>query len=194
MLCRSLIRGEVTAVISDDAVRNPESAGDHFLEVDSRSGFLIRDRHCFDPLGEFIDSDKQMSVPSRRRGWQWSNHIESPLGKRPSDGDHVELRSWRVRLRRESLASFTPPHEIFHVLGCGEPIESCSKSFSHQGSTACVVTADPFMDVSKDTLPVFGCYASLEDSRYASFVQLSVDQGEGQIGRASCRERVSSPV
>ena len=64
-----LFRGEVTAVVGDDAVGNPESAGDHLEEIDNCGGALICDRHCFDPLGEFIDGDKQMSVPSRRRGW-----------------------------------------------------------------------------------------------------------------------------
>ena len=46
----------------DDAVRNPESARNHFEEVDNCSGSLVRDRYSFDPLGKLVDCDEQMSV------------------------------------------------------------------------------------------------------------------------------------
>ena len=48
----------VGAIISDDAMRDPESARDHLEEVDSCSGSLACDWYCFDPLSKFVDRDE----------------------------------------------------------------------------------------------------------------------------------------
>ena len=53
-----LFRGEVTVVIGDDAVRDPESAGDHLEEVLNCGGTLIHDRHGLNPLGELVNGDE----------------------------------------------------------------------------------------------------------------------------------------
>ena len=64
-----LLRGEVGAIVSDNAVRDSETAGDHREEIHGRGGSLICHGHCFDPLGEFVDCYEQMHVSSRRRCW-----------------------------------------------------------------------------------------------------------------------------
>ena len=84
-----LSRGEVGAIISDDAVRDPEPAGDHFEEVDSCSGSLVCDWYRFDPLSELVDRDEQVRVVAVSRFGQWTNHVKPPLGERPSYGDHI---------------------------------------------------------------------------------------------------------
>jgi hypothetical protein len=50
-------RGEVGAIIGDDAIGHPIPAGDGFEEPDYCGCFLVGDRDCFDPLGEFVDND-----------------------------------------------------------------------------------------------------------------------------------------
>ena len=47
--------GEVASVVSDDAVRHAEAAGDAFEELDSRCSCLIGYWYGFNPLGKFVD-------------------------------------------------------------------------------------------------------------------------------------------
>jgi hypothetical protein len=59
-------RGEVGAVVSDDAVRHAVSVDDGLEELDRRSRFLIGDWDSFDPLGELVNGNQQVSVASSR--------------------------------------------------------------------------------------------------------------------------------
>jgi hypothetical protein len=59
-------RGEVGAVVGDDAVRYAVSVDDGLEELDCRGRLLIGDRDSFDPFGELVDSDQQVSVASSR--------------------------------------------------------------------------------------------------------------------------------
>jgi hypothetical protein len=57
-------RGEVGAVVGDDAVWYAISVNDRLEEFDRRSRLLIGDWDGFDPLGELVDGDQQISVAS----------------------------------------------------------------------------------------------------------------------------------
>ena len=57
---------EVAPVISEDAVRHAESAGDTFEEFHGRGGRLVCDRYGFYPLGELVDCYQKMRVSTRR--------------------------------------------------------------------------------------------------------------------------------
>jgi hypothetical protein len=59
-------RGEVGAVVGDDVVRYAVPVDDGLEELDRRSCLLIGDRDSFDPFGELIDGDQQVSVASSR--------------------------------------------------------------------------------------------------------------------------------
>ena len=59
--------GEVASVISDDAVRHAEAAGDAFEELDSYGSRLVCDWYSFYPLGELVDCNQQEGVTSWRR-------------------------------------------------------------------------------------------------------------------------------
>jgi hypothetical protein len=59
-------RGEVGAVVGDDAVRHAVSVDDGLEELDRHSRFLIGDWDSFDPLGELVNGDQQVSVASSR--------------------------------------------------------------------------------------------------------------------------------
>ena len=65
-----LPRGEVGAIIGDDAVRDSEPARNHLEEVDSCSGSLACDWYCFNPLSKFVDCDEQMCVVAVGRSGQ----------------------------------------------------------------------------------------------------------------------------
>jgi hypothetical protein len=59
-------RGEVGAVVGDDAIRYAVSVDDGLEELDCRGRFLVGDWDGFDPLGELVDGDQQVSVASSR--------------------------------------------------------------------------------------------------------------------------------
>jgi hypothetical protein len=52
-----LARGEIRAVVRDDAVRYSVSVDDGLEELDRRSCLLVGDGDCFDPLGELVNGD-----------------------------------------------------------------------------------------------------------------------------------------
>jgi hypothetical protein len=51
-------RGEVGAVVGDDAIQYAVSVDDGLEELDRRSRFLIGDGDGFDPFGELVDGDQ----------------------------------------------------------------------------------------------------------------------------------------
>jgi hypothetical protein len=59
-------RGEVGAVVGDDAIWYAVSVDDGLEELDRRSRFLVGDWDGFDPLGELVDGDQQVTVASSR--------------------------------------------------------------------------------------------------------------------------------
>ena len=59
-----LLRGEVGAVVGDDAMRDPEAADDGLEEIHSRSGIGVGDRNRLDPLRELVDYDEEPCVTS----------------------------------------------------------------------------------------------------------------------------------
>jgi hypothetical protein len=58
--------GEVGAVVGDDAVWHAVSVNGRLEKLDRRSRFLIGDWDSFDPLGELVDGDQQVSMVSSR--------------------------------------------------------------------------------------------------------------------------------
>jgi hypothetical protein len=58
--------GKVGAVVGDDAVWYAISVNDGLEKLDRRSRLLIGDWDGFDPLGELVDGNQQVSVASSR--------------------------------------------------------------------------------------------------------------------------------
>jgi hypothetical protein len=52
-----LARGEIRAVVRDDAVGHSVLVDDGLEELGRRSRLLVGDRDCFDPLLELFDGD-----------------------------------------------------------------------------------------------------------------------------------------
>jgi hypothetical protein len=59
------VQGEVGVVVGDDTVQYAISVDDGLEELDRRSRLLVGHMDGFDPLGEFVDGDQQVSVASR---------------------------------------------------------------------------------------------------------------------------------
>jgi hypothetical protein len=67
------------------------SVDDGLEELDRRGRLLIGDRDNFDPFGELVDGDQQVSVASSRRFGQRPYLIEPPLREGPGDGYGVQF-------------------------------------------------------------------------------------------------------
>ena len=109
-------------------------------------GLDLHDRSCLDPLGEFVDGDKQVGeVPGRLL--EGSDEVQSPDREGPCDGDGLECLGRQVSLSREELAPFASAH---HTGGIGDrrrPVEAWSEDVPNEGSRCGVVAAGSSMDV-----------------------------------------------
>jgi hypothetical protein len=59
-------RGEVGAIVGDDAIRYAVPVDDGLEELDRRGRLLIGDRDNFDLFAEFVHRDQQVCVTSSR--------------------------------------------------------------------------------------------------------------------------------
>ena len=102
-----LFRGEVAAVVGEDAVWYAESTSDAFEELDCCGGELIFHGYSLDPLGKFIDCDQQVRVTAGCRFWQWTYLVESPLCERPCERYCHQVGGRSVWFGSEALAGVT---------------------------------------------------------------------------------------
>jgi hypothetical protein len=56
--------GELRPIVSDDSVRDPKLADDGLDELDRILFVDLDNRGRFQPLGEFVDGDVEILVPS----------------------------------------------------------------------------------------------------------------------------------
>ena len=77
---------ELSAVVSDDQVRNPESKDYVGEEQHCLLGFDLADGSNLDPLGELVDRYQQVGE-APGRFLPRTDEVQSPHGKRPHDGD-----------------------------------------------------------------------------------------------------------
>ena len=81
--------GELCPIVGDDSVWNSEPMDDVREEQYCLLGFDLSDRSSLDPLRELVDSYQQVGIASG--GFlQRPNHVQSPYGERPCDGDGLE--------------------------------------------------------------------------------------------------------
>jgi hypothetical protein len=69
--------GKLGPVISDDPVQDPKPTDDGLDELDYRLLVDLDHRGCFWPLGEFVDGDIEIPVPSDGPG-KWPQDVQPP--------------------------------------------------------------------------------------------------------------------
>jgi hypothetical protein len=74
--------GELGHVVSDDPVQNPKPADDGLDELDCRLLVDLDHKGCFQPLGEFVDGDIEIPVPSDGLG-EWPQDVQPPNSEWP---------------------------------------------------------------------------------------------------------------
>jgi hypothetical protein len=102
---QKLFTSELGAIVHNDAVRNPKTVNDIGEKEHSLLGPDAGDRTGLDPLGKFVNGNKQVGEATGCP-FQGSNKVEPPNGKRPCDGDGLQGMSREMGLSRIVLAAF----------------------------------------------------------------------------------------
>jgi hypothetical protein len=76
------IIGELGPVVSDDSVWDPKPIDDGLDKLDCRLFVGLDHKDHFLPLGEFVDGDVEITVPSDGLG-EWPQDIQPPYGEWP---------------------------------------------------------------------------------------------------------------
>jgi hypothetical protein len=82
--------GELSVVVSDDIVRDPEAENDVLDEIHSLLGANFGQGFHLDPLSKFIDHDERVGQTPRRL-LEGSQKVQAPHDEWPGNGDCVEL-------------------------------------------------------------------------------------------------------
>ena len=99
-----LLAGEVSPVVSDDAVRNAkpvdiEEEFDCLFQADVGDGLSLY------PLGKLVDCYEYVSEATCAL-FEGSYHVEALDHEWPGDGDGLKLLCWQMGLSSVELASF----------------------------------------------------------------------------------------
>lgn len=90
------------------------------------------------------------------------------------------------------LASFACVHDVLYIHHYGRPIEALSKRIPEKGPGCGIMATDPVVDLKQQLPPLFGWDTLLEHFGQAPCIQLSVDDYEDLMRRASRRAPVLS--
>jgi hypothetical protein len=81
---QELFPSELCAIVGDDGIWDPKAVDDICKERHRLLGPDVGKGSDFDPLGEFVDGDQQVSeAPGCLL--QGTDEVQTPYGKRPSD-------------------------------------------------------------------------------------------------------------
>ena len=111
-------------------------------------GFDLSDRSSLDPLGELVNSYQQVGVAPG--GFlQRPNHVQSPHGERPCDGDGLEGLGREVCLPCVVLASLIGVYELSGVSNRCWLVEPLAKTVSNKRPRRCMVPTGSHVQVPK---------------------------------------------
>ena len=140
--------GELCPIVGDNGVWNPEPVDDISEEQYRLLGFDLGNRSSLDPLGELVNSYQQVGVAPG--GFlQRPNHVQSPHGERPCDGDGLEGLGWEVRLPCIVLASFVGAYQLRGVSDRRWLVESLAEGVSDERPRRSMVPAGSHVQVPK---------------------------------------------
>ena len=151
---------------------------DIFEKGDNRVAIELLDGLHFNPLGELVNHDQEVSHASAGC-LESSHHVQAPNDEGLGDGDGSEGESWQMALLGEVLASLALQDQVFSVCLGGWLVVAVPKGLVCDHAGRSVMAALSLVDVLEELSALVGVDAALEDSRDASPVQLSIDDGEG---------------
>jgi len=184
---QELSPGELCAIISDYGVWHSKPMDNICEEQHYLFGLDPCDGSDFNPLGEFVDCDKQVGEAP---GWllQRPDEVETPDNKGLGDGDRLQSLSREMNLPSVKLASLTGPHDFCGVSHGGGPIETLSEGISYQRLRRGVVAASPRVCVPQELVSFLTWDATHKDARGATFVHFSIEENKslGSMSHTPC--------
>ena len=112
---QELLPGEVSPMVSDDAVGDAELVDDVEEEFDRFFRADVGDGLGLYPLGEFVDRYKQVGEATQAL-FEGTYHVEAPDHKRPGDRDGLKLLHRQMSLPSVELTSLTPVDDVLCIL------------------------------------------------------------------------------
>jgi hypothetical protein len=100
---------ELSVVVGDNEVRDPEAENDVLDEIHCLLGASLSQGPRLDPLSELVDGDEQVGQ-ALMHFLERPQEVQAPHGERPCNGDGLEILGRSVDLPHEVLASPTGPH------------------------------------------------------------------------------------
>jgi hypothetical protein len=124
---------EMSIIVGDDGVRDPESENDVPDEIHYLPGANLIQGPCLDPLSELVNSDEQVGQAPRHflEGLQ---KVQAPHDKQPCNGDGLKLLGRCMDLPHEVLASPAGHDNLRCVAGGRWLVKTLSKSLSDHAS------------------------------------------------------------
>ena len=102
---------------------------------------------------------------------QWTNDVNSPLCEWPWGGYRHQFLGWKTLNISKPLTLAPLLDELPCVYLHRRPEVTCSDNFTYQGSRACMVSANPFINLFQNILDFLFIYTLQVGHRKASFVQ-----------------------
>jgi hypothetical protein len=105
---QEIFPGELSVVVGDDGVRDPEVENNVLDEIYYLLGANLHQGPCLDSFSKLVDREKQVGQAPRCL-LKGSQGVQAPYDKWSCNGDCLELLGWNVGLPHEVLASPVGP-------------------------------------------------------------------------------------
>jgi hypothetical protein len=137
---------------------DPKPTDDEFDELDC--GLLVDFDHGghFRPLGEFVDDDVEIPVPSDDPGKR-SQDVQPPHNELSWGWDHLQRLHRCVDLLGMKLASLASLYQLNSILYGYRPVKATLEGFTDQHVGRCMVAALTSMNLSEQLATLLLGYA-----------------------------------
>jgi hypothetical protein len=122
---------ELGPVVHNDTAWDPKSADNRLKEGNNITLGDTDNRGSLWPLCEFVDSDKEETVPTDSPG-EWPQDIHPPYGEWPGGWHHLQSLSRCVYLLCMELTCFAGLYQLSCILESSWPVEAVPEGLTNQ--------------------------------------------------------------
>jgi hypothetical protein len=123
---------ELAAFVGDYAVRHTKMADQAMDELDCRPGRNGAHRIHLYPLGKLVDGDIEVEI-SPLRSREWTQDVQPPNSKGPSERDGLQLLCWLMYLLGVELARLAPLDHLCSIPEHRRPVEAATICLRGEG-------------------------------------------------------------
>jgi hypothetical protein len=130
---QELFSSELSAVVSDDGIRDPKTEDDVLDEIHDLLQADFSQEFHLNPLSELIDHDKQVGQAPEHLLERFQK-VQAPYNKRPCNGDYLELLGQGVNLPSKVLATSAGSYGLCGIASSHRPVKSLPESLPDHAS------------------------------------------------------------